>query len=688
LKNRKTRRLSHGVVEEQTAEVRDRPHLLGRFPWHRRRAETLAQEGLIDPLTGLRNQRALWRDLSRRSRSCSASRPLAVLMLDLDLLREINAAYGHDMGDAVLKRAASAVRAAAPSPRAAFRYGGEEFVVLTQTTNGQARELAERIRLEIAGQNGAIPAITVSCGIAELDEPVEPWVALDRADSALRDAKRSGRNRVAVAGHTSPGERVVLVEELERETARRAAMALAVATLEVRDTGTAEHSDDVLTLCEAVGCRLGFDDEALQQLMAGAQLHDVGKVAIPSAILNKPGALTEDEWAVIREHTVIGERILRSVPEMAEVATIVRHSHEHWDGSGYPDGIAGEDIPLPSRVILCADAFHAMRSDRPYRRGRPAADAIAELEACAGTQFDPEVVEALVEVSEETRTRRKAVIVSPRDRRLVALLTALVIGGGSAVAGIPQVREALRSVFGASTPHETRPSATPAEDFGFGPLHNLLVLPTAGQRSHKGGEPRAHHERNTSHGTAVKDRRRPDGSGHLFPGGGFSVPDWVPGNQGDGKVNGTRTPTPGTTTTPTPGGAPPATGGAPPPGGTGPTGPTPGPTNGNDGGGGPREQAPEPPPAKPEKPPHGNGKGNGHIKGHGNGHGNSNGNGHSKDPVPAPTEATPQAPADPPPQSGGVPDEPATGGDEPATGGDEPPKPHGNANGHGNGKDK
>ena len=476
-----------GWLRSRQREVRDRRHLLGRIPWQRRRAETVAQEGLIDPLTGLRNQRALWRELSRRARSCSASRPLAVLMLDLDLLGEINAAYGHEMGDAVLKRAASVVRAVAPSPRLAFRYGGEEFVVLTHRANGEARELAERVRMEIAAQNGAIPAITVSCGVAELDEPVEPWVALDRADSALREAKRSGRNRVAVAGHTSPGERVVLVEELERDTARRAAMALAVATLEVRDTGTAEHSDDVLTLCEAIGCRLGFDEEALQQLMAGAQLHDVGKVAIPSAILNKPGALTNDEWAVIREHTVIGERILRSVPEMAEVATIVRHSHEHWDGSGYPDGLTGERIPLASRVILCADAFHAMRSDRPYRSGRPAADAIAELEACAGTQFDPEVVAALVEVSEETRTRRKAVIVGPRDRRLVALLAALVIGGGSAVAGVPEVRDALRSVFGAGTPHETVPSATPAEDFGFGPLGDVLVLPTAGHGKRQAG---------------------------------------------------------------------------------------------------------------------------------------------------------------------------------------------------------
>ena len=169
-------------------------------------------------------------------------------------------------------------------------------------------------------------------------------------------------------------------------------MALAMATLAARDKGTAEHSDDVLCLCDAMGRQLGFDEATLDLLVAGAQLHDVGKVAVPLSIINKPAALTEGEWAVIREHTVIGERILRAVPEMAGVAKIVRHTHEHWDGSGYPDGLRGEEIPLESRVILCADAFHAMRCDRPYRRGRGARAALAEMEACAGTQFDPEVV--------------------------------------------------------------------------------------------------------------------------------------------------------------------------------------------------------------------------------------------------------------------------------------------------------
>ena len=497
------------MVEDQTVEAHNGRHFFGRFSWQRRGNGGPNPETTVDDLTGLRNHRALWRELSRRSQACSPSRPLALVMVDLDQLGNVNRTYGHDVGDAVLERAASVLRSTVPFPRHAFRYGGEEFVVLVEPRNGEARELAERVRSEIAAQNGALPMITVSCGVAELDEPVLPWVALDRADAALREAKRAGRNRVALAGRTSPGERVQLVEELERETARRAAMALAIATLEVRDTETAEHSDDVLTLCEAISRRLGFDDGSLQQLGAAAQLHDIGKVAIPSAILNKPGALNDDEWAVIREHTVIGERILRSVPEMAEVAMVVRHSHEHWNGSGYPDGLAGEQIPLASRVILCADAFHAMRADRPYRRGRPADEAIAEVRSCAGTQFDPAVVDAFVDVVQETRKARRGVLIGPRNRRLVALLTALVIGSGSAVAAVPEVREAIRSVFGVITsPSSADTPGAPEPDIGFGPLGVMPKMASDTQ-----GEPATRGKGDKHEAATNPDKPQKNGSG-------------------------------------------------------------------------------------------------------------------------------------------------------------------------------
>ena len=524
------------MVEEHTVEVREKPRLLRRLAWHRRQTESLEQQTAVDDLTGLRNQRALWTELERRARVSSHSHPLAVVMVDFDRFEEVNDEFGRDVGDGVLRRGASILRTAAPSPRLAFRYGGKGFVVLAEAREEEAQELAERIRAEAAAQNGSLPTVTVSCGVAHLDGPVEPWVALDRADAALRDAKRSGQNRVAVAGHTSPGERVLLVEELEHETARRAAMALAVATLQVRDSDTANHSEDVLTLCEAVGRRLDFEGRSLQHLMAGAQLHDVGKVAIPSTILNKPGPLTRHEWDVVREHTIIGERILRSVPEMADVATVVRHSHEHWDGSGYPDGLKGDEIPLASRVILCADAFHAMRSDRPYRRGRSAREAIAELRVCAGTQLDPGVVDAFVSVAGDAR-RKKAGVATGPNKRLIVLLSTLIVGGGSAVAGIPEVRDALRSVFGAGTaPSVADAVASAPQEFGFGPLGELLEMKPVKDAD-----------------GATKDKQRAIGAGadrgerqehgHGGPQGSFTAPDSGPVSGAGGGLKGGPAPT-------------------------------------------------------------------------------------------------------------------------------------------------
>lgn len=286
------------------------------------------------------------------------------------------------------------------------------------------------------------------------------------------------------ASVTTAGERVGLVHDLERDTARRAATALATEALRTRDSSTAEHCDDVVTLCDAVGHRLGLDDLLRRQLMSGAQLHDIGKVGVPLEILNKPSALTDAEWSVMREHTIIGERILRSVPAMSDIARIVRHSHEHWDGSGYPDGLKGEAIPLASRVILCADAFHAMRSDRPYRRGRAAEAALAELEACAGTQFDPAVAGAFLAVADDAHNGVPVRSDRFRKRRLIALLTALAIGTGSALAAIPAVRDAIKSIFATSVPTtHAAPAPHPASDVGdshglrVGPLGDALRRP-------------------------------------------------------------------------------------------------------------------------------------------------------------------------------------------------------------------
>lgn len=219
-----------------------------------------------------------------------------------------------------------------------------------------------------------------------------------------------------------------------RESAYRAALDVATATLKAYDGGTATHSDDVITLSLALGQELDIEASQRPYLLAAAELHDIGKVGIPSDVLRKAGPLEEAEWAAMREHTVTGERILGAVPELSEVARIVRHCHERWDGDGYPDGLRGEQIPLAARIVFCADAFHAIRCARPYRIGSSAAAALAEVRAHSGTQFDPDVVDALGRVTERLRKRRRTngwISGGKRSQRLAALLLALAVSGSA-----------------------------------------------------------------------------------------------------------------------------------------------------------------------------------------------------------------------------------------------------------------
>jgi HD-GYP domain-containing protein (c-di-GMP phosphodiesterase class II) len=194
-----------------------------------------------------------------------------------------------------------------------------------------------------------------------------------------------------------------LFEQLERAylgTARAL-----VAALEAKDPYTAEHGRSIVEQAEAVGRALGMDDTGLRDLRFAAVFHDIGKIAVPEAILGKPGPLTPEERAVMEGHTVAGEQILAPVEFLTGVRRLVRHEHERWDGAGYPDRLAGEAIPLGSRIILACDALHAMTSDRPYRRALSRADAVEELRRNAGTQFDPRVVQALLaELDESPRS--------------------------------------------------------------------------------------------------------------------------------------------------------------------------------------------------------------------------------------------------------------------------------------------
>lgn len=235
-------------------------------------------------------------------------------------------------------------------------------------------------------------------------------------------------------GRNGTPRSVATSQRRARDEAQQVATELGVAVLVETSVETALHSDDVELIAGAICDQLTVTGRAKQDVLAAARLHDIGKSAIRQEVLEKPGPLNDAEWEEMRRHTIVGERILSSVRELRDIAHLVRHSHERWDGRGYPDELVGDKIPLGSRIIFCADAFHAIRSDRPYRRGSSAAAALKEVQRCAGTQFDPVVVGALDDVTRELKllppSRR-----ARRSSRLTALLLVLALGvGGSAIA--------------------------------------------------------------------------------------------------------------------------------------------------------------------------------------------------------------------------------------------------------------
>ncbi|MDQ6749222.1 MAG: diguanylate cyclase [Actinomycetota bacterium] len=317
-------------------------------------------------------------------------RPLCGAVLDIDGFKAINARHGYGVGDQILAATGAVLGAGMRAHDLACRTGADEFAVLMPETDAAGAEVGlARVLQELDGvQVGPVSSISASIGIAVLGRGDTGAQLLADATDALARARAAGGGRVNADNSAEA--------PTTAETHRRDAVsALTVALLE-RDHYTGEHSESVVDLSGRVARGLGLDASAVAQVQAAALLHDIGKVAIPDEILNNPGSLSEEQWALMRDHTIIGERILRVIPGLGGVARIVRHEHERWDGTGYPDGLAGEDIPMGSRIILACDAYHAMTSDRPYRAAMPHAEAIAELTANIGKQFDSAVIEQLV----------------------------------------------------------------------------------------------------------------------------------------------------------------------------------------------------------------------------------------------------------------------------------------------------
>jgi diguanylate cyclase (GGDEF)-like protein len=329
------------------------------------------REALTDALTGLHNRRALVADLEQAAATAGPEQPQILVILDLDGFKQYNDRFGHPMGDALLTRLARklAVAAAIDGARA-YRLGGDEFCVLAGGDERRGSEIAAAAQAALSEEGDGFDVTSTYGAITMPAEARDAGDALRIADSRLY-AHKDRRQRSSAGTQT----RAALLQALqEREP-------------ELRD-----HLEEVGRLSVRIGRALGLSEQELEDLALAAHLHDVGKVGVPDAILQKPGALDAGEWERMRQHTVAGERILNAAPALTHVAALVRSSHERYDGTGYPDGIGGHDIPLGARIIAACDAYHSMTSQRAYGEVISNDDALAELRRCAGKQFDPRVV--------------------------------------------------------------------------------------------------------------------------------------------------------------------------------------------------------------------------------------------------------------------------------------------------------
>jgi two-component system cell cycle response regulator len=333
---------------------------------------TSRREALTDALTGLANRRRLMHDLEFQAAAAGPASPRSLLLFDLDGFKQYNDWHGHPAGDVLLHRLGGRLDAAARGYGMAYRLGGDEFCVLVE--GGEL--MARRVRgaaLEALTDNSDGFSVGSSCGLVVMPhDTTTPAGALQLADERLY-AQKARRKRFSVSRQTTSA----LLQALEE-----------------REPDLREHLDDVAELARAVGVELGLGAEDLDELVRAAELHDVGKVAVPDAILRKPGPLNEVEWSFMREHTIVGDRILSAAPALRGVARLVRASHERYDGRGYPDRLMGDEIPLGARIVAVCDSFNAMTSERPYREAVSHAEALDELQRCAGQQFDPMVVES------------------------------------------------------------------------------------------------------------------------------------------------------------------------------------------------------------------------------------------------------------------------------------------------------
>jgi diguanylate cyclase (GGDEF)-like protein len=385
-----------GIVSDVTERRRLEDQLrlsLAELEEARAEAELRAN---TDDLTGAYNRRH-FAQMASESLASTADRS-ALLLIDADHFKQINDVYGHAVGDSVLAELARRLRSSITTDDHLARWGGEEFAVLLRDVSSEAElaERAERLRRAVSAtpieHEGIRITLTTSVGAVLAPEGASLDALVERADACLYTAKFQGRNRVSL--RPEAGGRTASIREPEVIGMARA---LAFASSQ-REGIPEDHAEQVARLAMLTAERLQLPVGVALLCHIGGWLHDVGKIAIPERILTKPSALDDAEWAIMKTHPVVGDKIVRRVAGLHDAAPAVRHHHERYGGGGYPDALAGEAIPVEARIVCAADAYSAMTTNRPYSAARSPEEAAAELRRSAGVHFDPEVVEALLAV--------------------------------------------------------------------------------------------------------------------------------------------------------------------------------------------------------------------------------------------------------------------------------------------------
>lgn len=356
------------------------------------------EKARVDELTGMLNRRSLDEMLaSEIGRHSRYGGIFSVIILDLDSFKVFNDTYGHLAGDKLLRQAGNVMKGAIRGADQAFRYGGDEFaILLPQTSIDAAYQVSERVRKQVALKikSGDVP-ITASLGLATWPaDGIGSNELIAMADAALYHAKRSGGNRSHCASGTLlPLDKIALRSTGNQDSGSLSTIYSLAATVDSRDHYTRNHSKRVSEYALAIAEALHLEPLELSRLETCALLHDVGKIGVSDEILNKPSKLTDEELEVVKRHPELGATIAGRVRQLTSCVAGILHHHERFDGTGYPEGLEGENIPLESRILTVADAFAALTSDRPYAEALSCEAALKKIRQGAGTQFDPKLVE-------------------------------------------------------------------------------------------------------------------------------------------------------------------------------------------------------------------------------------------------------------------------------------------------------